>query len=484
MIDIVNGQYVRIMLRGDERMEKDLVVIGGGPGGYVAAIRAAQLGVKVALVEEDKVGGTCLNRGCIPTKALYKNAQIIHTLKKSSDFGIQLDGFKLDMMKVQERKQDVVDRLCTGVGQLLKGNMVEVLSGKGSIVDRSTVAVIDASGSTQLVKAKNILIATGSVPSRIPVVGLDLPGVITSNEALELNFAPKSMVIIGGGVVGIEFAGIFQSFGTKVTVVEFLPRILPPVDEEIVKRAAIYLKKKGIKIETGIKVKEIVQGNDGLRVLAEGKGGDQAYSGEVVLVSAGRSINIEGLNLDEVGVSYERGGIKVNSHFETSVPGIYAIGDVIGGQMLAHVASDEGKAAVENIFGLEGHINYDAVPSCVFTFPEIAAVGLTEEEAKKRGISYLVSKFMFAANGKALTMGESDGLVKVLAEEKTKKVIGVHILGPHASDLIHEGALVVEHGLTVADIGRTIHAHPTLAESFHEAVLGIGGQAIHIMPPR
>jgi len=465
-------------------MEKDLIVIGGGPGGYVAAIRAAQLGAEVVLVEEDKVGGTCLNRGCIPTKALYKNAQIIQTLKKSADFGIQLSGFELDMKKVQERKQEVVDRLCAGVGQLLKGNRVELLAGKGRLVDKSTVEVTDADGSTQLIQAKNILIATGSVPSKIPIDGLDLPGVITSTEALELNYAPKSMVIIGGGVVGIEFAGIFQSFGTEVTVVEYLPRILPPVDEEIVKRAAVYLRKKGIKIETGIKVKEITKSDEGLKVLAEGKGKDKEYLGEVVLVSAGRSINIEGLNLDQAGVSYDRGGIKVNSHFETSVPGIYAIGDVIGGQMLAHVASDEGKAAVEYILGQEGHINYDAVPSCVFAFPEIASVGLTEEEAKKRGISYLVSKFMFAANGKALTMGEGDGLVKVLAEEKTKKVLGVHILGPHASDLIHEGVLAVEHGLTAADIGRTIHAHPTLAETFHEAVLGIDGQAIHIMPQK
>jgi len=463
-------------------VEKDLIVIGGGPGGYVAAIRAAQLGAKVTLVEEDRVGGTCLNRGCIPTKALYKNAQIIQTLKKSADFGIQLPGFSLDMPKVQERKREVVDRLCAGVGQLLKGNRVEVISGKGSLVDRSTVAVTVPSGNRELIKGKNILIATGSVPAKIPVDGLDLPGVITSNEALEIDYVPKKMVIIGGGVVGIEFAGIFQSFGTEVTVVEFLPRILPPVDEEIVRRATMYLKKQGIKIETGMRVKEISGKQGELKVLAEGKNGEQEFCGELVLVSAGRSINIAGLNLDEAGVAYERGGIKVNNRFETSAPGVYAIGDVIGGQMLAHVASDEGKAAVENMLGLEGHINYDAVPSCVFSFPEIASVGLTEEEAKKRGISYLAGKFMFAANGKALTMGEGDGLVKVLAEESTKKVIGVHILGPHASDLIHEGVLAVEHGLSTADIGRTIHAHPTLAESFLESVMGVENRAIHIMP--
>jgi dihydrolipoamide dehydrogenase len=332
------------------------------------------------------------------------------------------------------------------------------------------------------VQGRNILIATGSVPARIPVAGLELPGVITSNEALELDYIPRSMVIIGAGVVGIEFAGIFRSFGTEVTLVEFLPRILPPVDEEIAKRAAVYYKKQGIKIETGMKVKEIRKNNGELVVLAEGKKGEQEFLGELVLISAGRSINIEGLNLEQAGVAYDRGGIMVNSRFETSVPGVYAIGDVIGGQMLAHVASDEGKAAVENMLGLTVHINYDAIPACVFSFPEIAWVGLTEEEAKKRGISYQSGKFMFAANGKALTMGESDGLVKVLAEERTHKVIGVHILGPHASDLIHEGALAVEHGLTITDIGRTVHAHPTLAESFHEAVLGTMNRAIHIMP--
>lgn len=464
-------------------METDLIVIGGGPGGYVAAIRGAQLGAKVVLVERDKVGGTCLNWGCIPTKALYKNAQIVQTLKKSEGFGIQVDGFKLDMKKVQERKQEVVNRLCTGVDQLLKGNRVEVLSGTGSLVDKSTVMVTDAQGSTQLVKAKNILIATGSVTSGIPIDGLDLPGVITSTEALELDYVPKTMVIIGGGVVGIEFAGILQSFGTQVTVVEYLPRILPTVDEEIVKRASVYFRKKGIKIETGIKVKGIIKTDEGLKVSAEGKGKEQEYLGDLVLVAAGRSINVAGLDLDKIGVSYDRSGIKVNSDFETSIPGIYAIGDVIGGQMLAHVASDEGKAAVEHILGHKGHVNYDAVPSCVFAFPEIASVGLTEEEAKVE-ISYQVSKFMFAANGKALTMGESDGLVKVLAEKDSKKIIGVHILGPHASDLIHEGTLAVEHGLTVADIGQTIHAHPTLAETFHEAVLGIEGKAIHIMPQK
>jgi dihydrolipoamide dehydrogenase len=463
-------------------MDKDIIIIGGGPGGYVAAIRAAQLGAKVALIEEDLVGGTCLNRGCIPTKALYKNAEIVQTLNKSLSFGIHLEGFQINMEQVQGRKQEVVNKLRTGVSQLLKENGVEVIVGKGSLINSNTVLITDGAGNTQEMHGKNILLATGSAAARLPIPGIDLPGVITSNEALELQKLPKTMIIIGGGVVGIEFAGIFQSLGTQVTVVEYLPRILPLVDEEIVRRATVYFRKQGFKMETGIKVKKIVQGEGELRVLAEGKKGELEFTGEMVLLSVGRSINVEGLNLDQIGIEYDRYGIKVNNYYETSVPGIYAIGDVIGGQMLAHVASEEGKAVIDHIFGVEeSRINYDAVPACVFSFPEIASVGLTEEETKKRGISYKVSKFMFAANGKALTLGEGDGLVKVIADVSTQKILGVHILGPHASDLIHEGSLAVTNGLTVADVGRTIHAHPTLAESFHEAVLGIEGMAIHML---
>ena len=471
-------------MKGKRRMEKRLIIIGGGPGGYVAAIRAAQLGAKAILIEANKIGGTCLNWGCIPTKSLYKTAQILQTLNKSQEFGIQIDGFELDMTKVQERKNEIISRLTSGISHLLKEYQVEVLYGKASLVDKVTVAVTDVQGSISTFKAENILIATGSTSSTIPIEGLDLPGVINSSQALDLDYVPKSIVIIGGGVVGVEFAGIFQSFGSQVTLVEYLPRILANFDEEIVKRAAIYYRKSGIKIETGVKVEKIVGTKEGLKVLAQGKTEEEGYEGERVLVAAGRSINVEGLNLDQVGVSYDKKGIRVNNRFETSVPGIYAIGDVIGGQMLAHVASEEGKAAAEYILGHKGHVNYEAVPSCVFAFPEIATCGLTEEEAKNRGISYEVSKSMFSGNGKALTMGESEGLVKIIAERSSRKIIGVHILGPNASDLIHEGTLAVENALTAGEIGQTIHAHPTLAEAFHEAVLGIDNKAIHTMPKK
>lgn len=464
-------------------MDIDLIVIGGGPGGYVAAIRAAQLGAKVLLVEQDKVGGTCLHWGCIPTKALYRNAEVMNTFTKADEFGINVDGFTLDMMKVQSRKQEIVERLHTGIQFLLKNAKVEVLKGQGKLIGPHTVEITDAEGNKQRVESANILLATGSNPSRIPIPGVDLPGVLSSDEVLSLDKVPKSMVIIGGGVIGIEFAGIFQSFGTQVTVLELLPRILPMMDEEIVKRMTPLLKKRGIKIETSIKVLEITQTTDGLIVHAENKKGQpELYDGELVLIATGRSVNIKGLGLEAAGVVHDRRGIQVNDIYSTSVQGIYAIGDVIGGQMLAHVASHQGTEVVERLFSVIDSStpnnaspvnNAPVVPSCVFSFPELSAVGLTEEQLKEQGIPYSVSKFMFGANGKALTLGEGEGLVKVLAHKEDKRILGVHILGPHASDLIHEAALAIHKNLTVEDIAHMIHAHPTLAESFHEAILGL-----------
>jgi len=489
-------------------MKKDLIVIGGGPGGYVAAIRAAQLGAKVTLIEQDKLGGTCLHQGCIPTKALYKNAEILNSLRGISDFGISLrTGYDFDLPTAQLRKQEVINRLQTGIEQLLQSNGVQVIKATARLVNPTTVEIMDSDTKPDAVKdrvqAHAILLATGSKAGLLPVPGVDLPGVLTSQEALALDHIPKSMTIIGGGVVGIEFAGIFQSFGTQVTVLELLPRILPAVDVEIVRRLTPLLKKKGIQVVTGVKVREILMENGNLKVLTQGKENSEgaSYLGERVLLSAGRSANIHALNLAEVGIDYDRNGIKVDSHYQTSLPGVYAIGDVIGGKMLAHVASEQGKSVAENLFSASSQacgsqvqattlvptqavVLDDAIPSCIFSFPEIATVGLTEEEAKDRGIPYRVSKFMFAANGKALTLGETDGLVKVIAEEQSKRVIGVHILGPHASDLIHEATLAITHRLTVEDIIHVVHAHPTLGESFHEAILGLDNQAIHMAPKR
>lgn len=459
-------------------MDKDLIVIGGGPGGYIAAIRAAQLGAKVILVEQDKVGGTCLHWGCIPTKAYYRNAEIMNNLQKADAFGIRLSSYTLDMEKVQSRKQEIIHNLHSGIQTLLRNHKIEVMGGKGRLISRNTVEVTDSTGHSETIQAKNILLASGSRSSSIPIPGINLPGVMTSEDILALTDVPRKMVIIGGGVIGIEFAGIFQSFGSEVTVLELLPRILPMVDEEIVKRMNPMLKKKGIKIETGVQVREIKQSVNGLTVFAQGKNDNPLeFEGDTVLVATGRTPNTEGLGLDEAGIKYNRKGIQVDKDFKTTVPGVYAIGDVIGGQMLAHVASHQGTIVAENLFGLDSAVRLrktaPVVPACVFSFPEIASVGFTEQELKDQNIPYITSKFMFGANGKALTLGEGEGLVKVLAQQNDKKILGVHILGPHASDLIHEAALAIHKGLTAEDITHMIHAHPTLAETFHEAILGL-----------
>lgn len=465
-------------------MEKDIVIIGGGPGGYTAAIRAAQLGAGVLLIEAENLGGTCLNKGCIPTKALYKNAQMINEFHTASEFGIKLEGFTIDICEMMQRKQRIVDRLKEGIAQLIKANSIEMVFGKASLVSGGKVKVADSQGNESIITAKNIIIATGSVPVKPPIPGIDLPGVMTSDEILSLDHIPDTLAIIGGGVIGIEFAGIFHALGSKVTVVEFLPGILANMEGEISKKSALSLKKKGISIETDTKVMQITGDKGSLSVLTEGKKGENVICADAVLVSTGRAPNVEGLGLELHGIKYDRKGIKVDEAYQTNVPGIYAVGDVIGGQMLAHVAAEEGTAAVENIMGSKGHVNYDAVPGCVFTFPEIAAVGLSEEDAKEKGIDYISSKFLFGANGKALTIGEEEGFVKVLAEAQTKRIIGVHIMGPHASDLIHEAVLAVEKKMTAEDISGVIHAHPTLSEAFMEAALGIDNKAIHMLPKR
>lgn len=466
-------------------MDRDLLVIGGGPGGYVAAIRGAQLGKKVILIEEDKIGGTCLNRGCIPTKALYKNAEVINTLNNINSFGITVSDYTVDMIKVQQRKQEIVDKLKTGIEQLLKGNNIEVIKGSASFTGNKNVEVKDLDGNKTNYTAENIIIATGSVDREVLVPGADLERVITSNEALELDHIPKKVVIYGGGVVGVEFASILSSLGAEVTIIKYTPRLLSKFDEEIARRLAMYIKKKGIKLVTGVNLTEIQSFDDGLKVIVTNdKGENSEFICDYLLSSAGRKPNINGLNLEVENIEYDKKGIKVNESYETSSKNIYAIGDVIGGNMLAHLASEEGKICVENICGIESRVNYDAVPSCVFCFPEVSTVGLTEEEVKERGYDYIVGKTMFGANGKALTMGEGDGNIKIIADNNTHKILGVHIIGPHASDIIHEGVLAIENGLKIENIVKSIHAHPTLSEAFVEAVSGCLGEAIHSMPSK
>ena len=460
--------------------KRQLVIIGGGPGGYVAAIRAAQLGASVTLVEKDLLGGTCLNRGCIPTKALYQAANTLHAVKQADMHGIEISNWEFNLAKTQQRKLKVVEQLRNGVAQLLKASGVELIKGVARLTSSDTVVVETGEGDTLLV-ADKILLAAGSLPTKLPVPGANLPGVLTSDEALELNSLPQSMVIVGGGVIGMEFASIFSSFGTKVTVIEYMPRVLMQIDKEISIRLSGILKKSGVGIITNTKLKSVEQRDGQLCVIAEGQQGDIEVMTEVVLMSAGRIPLVEGLGLDEAGVEYTRRGIAVDEGFRTNVPAIYAIGDVTGGVMLAHVASDQGKVAVEDMFGVAGHYDPKAVPSAIFTFPEIAMVGYTEEEAKELGISLLVGKFPLGANSKANIMGEEAGLVKLVARQDNRQVIGMHIMGAHAPDLIHEGALAITNKLTIEQVAQTIHAHPTLSEAVHEAALAADNRAIHVV---
>lgn len=463
-------------------MDKDLIVIGGGPGGYVAAIRAAQLGANVCVIERDKLGGTCLNRGCIPTKALYRNAEIINTLRNIDEFGISINGFDIDIEKIHSRKQCVIDQLVGGVAQLLKANNVEVINGNAVFKDENTVVISQEDGSCRELSAENIIIATGSAPAVPPIEGADEEGIYTSEDILNFESIPGSLAVIGGGVVGMELACVFNAMGTKVSVVEFMPNILGPTDSDITKRLTVSFKKKGIDINLSTKVTRIEKTSDGYIVYGEGKKGEVKIEAEKVLISAGRVPVVNGLNLEAAGIDFDRKGIKVDSYCETNVKGIYAVGDVNGKIMLAHAASHQGVLAAEKIMGIDSAALNHIVPSCIFVFPEVASVGITEDEAKKQGLDYKVSKFMFGANGKALALGEGEGFIKVIAIDDS--IVGVHIMGPHASDLIHEGTLAIANNIKVDQIKNTIHAHPTLSEAFAEAVMGLAGEAIHLVPAK
>lgn len=462
-------------------MNKDVLVIGGGPGGYVAAIKAAQLGADVCLIERDKVGGTCLNRGCIPTKALWRNAEILNTLKHIKEFGIELDGYSINIEEVQSRKQKVVDQLVSGIEQLLKSNKIEVINGTASLKDKNTIAVTLFDGSIKELTAKNIIIATGSKTSIPPIEGADLEGILTSDELLNFKEIPKRLTIIGGGIIGMEFAGIFSAMGSMITVFN-RSSILKRVDSDIVKRFSMSVKKKGVELITDCSVDKIEKRNGLFYVLGENKKGKYEVEAEALLIATGRDPLLENINLEGVGIEFTKRGIKVDANYETNIKGIYAIGDVNGINMLAHAASHQGINVAEKIMGIENS-SHSPVPDCIFVFPEISSVGITEDEAKEQGIKYNASKFMFGANGKALSLGESEGFVKVLSNEQ-EEIIGVHIMGPHASDLIHEGTLAISAKLKVDDIKNTIHAHPTLSEAFHEAVCGLKGEAIHIVQPK
>lgn len=451
----------------------DLIILGGGPGGYVAAIRACQLGMKTALIEKDQLGGTCLNRGCIPTKTYYKNAEILRSLEKLEEFSINMSNAApvFNLRGAKQRKDTIVNNLVNGVETLLKGNGVEIIRGQGQLDRPGFVKVGDGD-----LAARNILIATGSKGAVLPLAGFDDPGILDSTAVLELEQVPSRLVIIGGGVIGMELASIFNAFGSQVTVLEAASAILNGIDGEIVKRFTILLKKQGIEVLTSVQIEQIEKEEWGYKISGQGKKGQVISRADKVLVAAGRSPSLDGINL-KLNLN-EKGFIKVGEDFSTSIPGVYAIGDVIGGYMLAHVASAEGIAAVENMNGINSRVDYSAVPNCIFTFPEIASVGLTEEQARAAAIKYKKGKSLFAANGKAMALGETDGLIKVIADEEDR-IVGVHILGPHASDLILEASLMVKERLKAEKVISVIHPHPTLGEVLHEAVMDVKGRAIH-----
>jgi len=463
---------------------KDVIVIGGGPGGYVAAIRAAQLGAQVALVEREYLGGTCLNVGCIPTKVLLHTAELYEEILKSNIYGIKIDGnVSVDLNSLQKRKEEITSQLVNGVTGLLRLNNIEVIKGEASFRDKNTIDVKKEDGSVITLKADNFIIATGSKPFTPPIKGIDSEGVIDSTEALALKEIPKELVIIGGGVIGIEFATLFNSLGSKVTVLEMLPYILPPIDREISEIVKMKLSMEGINIHTSAQVTSIENNNGKLEVVAKVGDDELRVAGDKVLVSVGRRAVTEGLNLDAAGVKTSKKGIAVNNRLETNVKSIYAIGDVTGINMLAHVASEQGIVAAENIMGLHREMDYKAIPACIYTKPEIASVGITEEEAKKSGIEYKVGKFMLSNNGKALIANEVEGtMVKIIADTKYGEILGVHIYGPRATDLIMEGTLALRLEATVDEIVTSIHPHPTISESIKEAALSVNNIAIHSAP--
>jgi len=453
---------------------KDVVVIGGGPGGYVAAIHAAHLGADVALVEKDKLGGTCLNRGCIPTKALVRSAEVMLDARRSSDFGIDIENIKINFRKVMERKGNVVDKLVSGVEQLMKANKISVHRGIGRILSPHLVKVND-----EEIATKKVVIATGSESTLLPISGLDLPGMLTTDDILELEELPKSLVVIGGSYTGAEFACIFNALGTKVTIVKRRPLRLEPVDEEVGRRFAQTLPRQGIDVKIGAAVKAIRKEGECLKVVWDTAEGEQGVEGQIVLMATGRKPYTEGLGLIELGIKMDGPAIVVNEYLETNIKDVYAIGDVLGKNMLAHVASYEGEVAVENALGRSRQADYHAVPSCVFVQPEVACVGITEAEAKDSGIPYKVSKFPFLACGRAVAMDETAGIVKMICDAENGRVLGIHIMGPHASDLIAEGALAMQMGATAKDIAHTMHTHPTVPEAVREAAMGQLEGSIH-----
>ncbi len=458
----------------------DVIVIGGGPGGYVCAIRAAQLGLRTACVERrETLGGTCLNIGCIPSKALLQSSENFEEASHAfADHGVMVESVRLDLARMMARKDDVVSANVKGVEFLFKKNKVTWLKGSGRVAGPGLVEVDGVQYA-----AKHIVIATGSESISLPGVDLDETAIVSSTGALELDQVPERLVVIGGGYIGLELGSVWKRLGAEVTVVEYLDRLVPGMDAEIAKTFERVLGKQGIKFRLSTKVTGAIRANDGVTLTVEpAKGGEaEQIKADVVLVAIGRRAYTNHVGLQEAGVTLDdRGRVQVDTHFATNVPGIYAIGDVIAGPMLAHKAEEEGVALAERLAGQAGHVNYEVIPGVVYTWPEVASVGKTEDDLKRLGIAYKVGKFPFTANGRARAMGSTDGFVKLLADKTSDRLLGAHIIGPDAGGLIAELATAMEFGASSEDVARTCHAHPSLSEAVKEAALAVDGRALHI----
>ncbi len=455
-------------------MEYKIAVLGGGPGGYTAAIRAAQLGMSVIIVEKAQLGGTCLNWGCIPTKAILSCTDVLSKIMNSEEFGIKVEKVSYDLSRIMERKRSIVESLVQGLDKLFKLRKIEIVRENGSITGMNEITT----SSGRKITAENIILATGSEPLELDCFNIDHINVITSNDALSLEEVPEKMLIIGGGVVGCEFAGIFSELGSKITIVEMLDMLLPTEDNQVSRSIQTSFKKKGVDIKLKTMVEKVTIIGDGNIVVNFNDGTQESYS--KVLSAGGRKVNIKGNGIDEIGTELINGKfIKINDFMQTSVPNVYAIGDITGKMMLAHAAAAQGIAAVSNIAGKVQEIDYSAIPSAIFTSPEIASLGEREQDLKSKNIDYKVSRFSFAANGKAKGLGETEGFVKILTDRSGENLLGAHIVGPHASDLIHELVLVKQNKLSLHALTNSIHAHPTLSECVLEAAEGIFKMSIH-----
>tara|TARA_B100000965_G_scaffold406801_1_gene448804 strand:+ start:5682 stop:7085 length:1404 start_codon:yes stop_codon:yes gene_type:complete len=461
----------------------DLIVIGSGPGGYVAAIRGAQLGLKTALVEKNAhLGGTCLNVGCIPSKALLHSTEMYHFIEEqSAEHGISVKGASMDIAKLMKRKESVVDKLRMGIQQLVKGRKIALFSGTGQLAGNGKVN-IRGDKEKQTIEGKNILIATGSTSIELPFLPFDGKTVISSDDAIALKKAPNKLVVVGAGAIGLELGSVWKRLGSEVTVVELLPKVAPTFDDDICKLAERIFKKQGMHFELGAKVTGMKKDKGKTFLTAEKNGKALEFEADVILVAVGRCPYTDNLGTEAAGLQLdERKRIAVNKHFQTNLPGVYAIGDVVAGPMLAHKAEEEGVAVVEHMAGKAGHVNYDVIPNVVYTDPEIASVGISEQEAKAQGIAVNIGKMPFAANGRALAVGATDGLVKIIACAKTDRLLGIQILGHNASEMIAEAVAHMEYSGSAEDFARTIHAHPTLSETMKEAALAVDKRAIHAL---